>query len=99
MSGRTYPDSAHHMPFSQRTLRVVVAGVGVVDIQRDLFTADGNPRIRVDVVSDFDQYGLAPDGRRYVVENADPGPGVVWVTGYLPDPKTTTVSRETTEGA
>ena len=85
MSDRQIPTYAHHMPRHQRTLRVIIEGVGCVDIDRQLFTADGNPRVRVDVISDFDRYGVAPDGRQYVVENADPGPGVVWVTGYRPD--------------
>jgi hypothetical protein len=73
---------ARHMPHHQRTMRVVVAGIGVVDIER--VTRNGQPAVRVDVISDFDRYGLAPDGRRYVVENGDPGPGVVFMTGERP---------------
>lgn len=80
-------DDVKIMRRGQRRMRIVIEGIGVVDIDRGLTTADGNPRVRVDVVSDFDRYGLAPDGRRYTVENAEPGPGVVWVTGYLPDPE------------
>jgi len=89
---------ARHMPRVQRTMRVVIEGVGVIDIDRGLFTEDGNPRVRIDVLSDFDRYGVAPDGRRYEVENGDPGPGVVFVTGYVPDPEPT-VSRETLKEA
>lgn len=78
-------DAAIRMDDNQRTLRVIVPGVGCVDIDRGLITADGKPRVRVDVISDFDHYGVSPmDGRRYVVENAEPGPGVVWVTGERP---------------
>jgi hypothetical protein len=66
---------------NQRRMRVVIEGIGVVDIDRGLTTADGKPRVRVDVISDFDRYGPAPDGRQYVVENGEPGPGVVFVTG------------------
>lgn len=72
---------ARHMPKHQRTMRVVIEGIGVIDIDRGLRTADGKPRVRVDVISDFDRYGPAPDGLRYVVENGDPGPGVVFITG------------------
>jgi hypothetical protein len=75
---------AIRMDWDQRTLRVIVPGVGCIDIDRGLRTADGMPRVRVDVISDFDRYGPAPDGLRYVVENAEPGPGVVWMTGEQP---------------
>lgn len=96
--------TAVRMPTTQRTMRIVIDGVGIVDIDRGLTTADGNPRVRVDVVSDFDRYGLAPDGRRYTVENAEPGPGVVWVTGHRPDQapvkrRRLNVPRETSKGA
>jgi hypothetical protein len=66
---------------NQRTMRIVIEGIGCIDIDRGLRTADGKPRIRVDVISDFDRYGPAPDGLRYMVENGDPGPGVVFLTG------------------
>ncbi len=75
-------DDVRIMRSSQRTMRVVIEGVGVVDIDRGLLTKDGEPRVRVDVISDFDRFGPAPDGLRYQVENADPGPGVVFVTGH-----------------
>lgn len=75
------------MGFNEESFRVVIAGVGQVDIRRDLRTADGKPRVRVDVISDFDRFGPAPDGLRYVVENGDPGPGVVFITGYAPHPE------------
>jgi hypothetical protein len=81
--------NAVRMPKGQRTLRVVIEGVGVVDIDRGLMSSEGNPRIRVDVMSDFDRFGPAPDGRHYTVENGDPGPGVVFLTGrLLPDSET-----------
>lgn len=64
-----------------RRIRVVIEGIGIIDIDRDLLTNDGKPRMRVDVISDFDRFGPAPDGLRYVVENGVPGPGVVFVTG------------------
>lgn len=70
-----------HMPRGERHLRVVIDGIGAVDIDQGLTTYDGKPRVRVDVASDFDRFGVAPDGLRYVVENGDPGPGVVFVTG------------------
>lgn len=90
-------DAAIRMDDDQRTLRVVVPGVGCVDIDRGLTTADGNPRVRVDVISDFDRFGTSPrDGRRYVVENADHGPGVVYLTGHLPDPEPVNVHEPVT---
>lgn len=76
-------DRVERMAHGTRTMRVVVAGVGQVDIER-LTNAEGQPVIRVDVISDFDRYGPAPDGLRYVVSNGDPGPGVVFVTGEQP---------------
>lgn len=78
-------DRVEYMPHYTRTMRVVVAGVGQVDIER-LTNAQGQPVIRVDVISDFDRYGPAPDGLRYVVKNGDPGAGVVFVTGEQPTP-------------
>lgn len=77
---------AVRMPRNQRHLRVVIEGVGIVDIDRGLITNYGKPRVRVDVISDFDRFGPAPDGLRYVVENGAPGPGVVFVTGEQPTP-------------
>lgn len=74
-------DDVRIMRENQRTMRVVIEGIGVIDIDRGLTTDDGKPRVRVDVISDFDRFGPAPDGRRYVIENADPGPGVVFITG------------------
>ena len=79
-------DRVERMAHGTRTLRVIVAGVGQVDIER-LTNAKGQPVIRVDVISDFDRYGPAPDGLRYVVNNGDPGPGVVFVTGEQPEPE------------
>lgn len=76
-------DDVRIMRKEQRTMRVVIDGIGVVDIDRGLFK-DGHPLVRVDVVSDFDRYGLAPDGRKYTVENGDPGPGVVFLRGAWP---------------
>lgn len=76
-------DRVERMAHETRTMRIIVAGVGQVDIER-LRNAEGQPVIRVDVISDFDRYGPAPDGLRYVVSNGDPGPGVVFVTGEQP---------------
>lgn len=76
-------DRVERMDHDTRTMRVIVAGVGQVDIER-LTNAQGQPVIRVDVISDFDRFGPAPDGRQYVVSNGDPGPGVVFVTGEQP---------------
>lgn len=85
-----------HMRKGTRRIRVVIEGVGVVDIDRGLRTADGKPRMRVDVISDFDRFGPAPDGLRYVVSNGDPGPGVVFVTGEQPEsePDREAIERE-----
>lgn len=58
---------------------------GLVTIATHYVTADGQPRMRVDVESDTPRHGPADDGLSYTVENADPGPGVVWVTGCQPD--------------
>lgn len=89
-------DDVKIMRRTQRTLRVVIEGIGVVDIDRGLRTADGNPRVRVDVISDFTRYGPAPDGLEYVVENGNPGPGVVFVTGRQPErePDREAIERE-----
>jgi len=85
MTSRINPgDHARHMPRHQRTMRIIIEGIGYVDIDRGLMAEGGRPRVRVDVISDFDRYGVAPDGLRYVVANGDPGPGVVFVTGEQP---------------
>lgn len=63
-------------------LRVLLPGrVGTIEIDPTLAKADGSPRVRVDVASDADRYGPADDGLAYTVENGDPGPGVVFLTG------------------
>ena len=63
-------------------VRILLPGcVGVVEIESGLATADGRPRIRVDVISDTPRFGPADDGLSYTVENGDPGPGVVFLTG------------------
>lgn len=85
-------DDVRMMRREQRRMRIVIEGIGTVDVDRGLRTKDGEPRVRVDVISDFDHYGPAPDGLRYQVENGDPGPGVVFMTGRK-------VSRETTTDA
>lgn len=62
-------------------LRVILpGGAGTVEIETGLTRADGAPRIRVDVQSDTQRYGLADGMLDYVVENGDPGPGVVFLT-------------------
>jgi hypothetical protein len=86
------------LPRNQRRMRVVIEGIGIVDIDRGLFTADGKPRVRVDVISDFDRFGPAPDGLRYVVSNGDPGPGVVFVTGEQHPPVDPDVAEAHAEG-
>lgn len=65
---------------------------GLVTVTTHLATEDGHPRMRVDVESDSERYGPADNGLIYTVENGDPGPGVVFLTG---EP----VSRETLKGA
>lgn len=76
-----------------KLIRVVLPdGIGMVEITTGLRTADGKPRVRVDVASDYERYGPARDGLSYTVENGEPGPGVVFLTGE-------TVSRETLKGA
>lgn len=63
-------------------LRVILPGqVGTVEIEVGLTRNDGTPCIRVDVESDAIRFGPASDGRIYTVENGDPGPGVVFLTG------------------
>lgn len=63
-------------------LRVVLpGGAGIVEIETGLTTSDGAPRVRVDVQSDTDWFGVPPGGLAYTVENGDPGPGVVFLTG------------------
>lgn len=63
-------------------LRVVLpGGIGTVEIETGLTTEDGKPRVRVDVESDTPRFGPAFDGLLYTVENGDPGPGVVFLTG------------------
>jgi hypothetical protein len=78
---RTYLMDADGPP----VLRVILpGGVGTVEIETGLTTADGRPRVRVDVTSDTTRYGPATDGNSYAVTNGDPGPGVVFVTGEQP---------------
>jgi hypothetical protein len=68
-------------------LRILLPGrTGTVEIDPTLTRADGAPRIRVDVASDADRYGPADDGLSYEVENGDPGPGVVFLTGHRDTP-------------
>lgn len=75
------PNKQHIMRQGE-VLRVLLPGrTGMVEIDPTLTRADGAPRVRVDVTSDSDRYGPADDGRSYVVENGDPGPGVVFLTG------------------
>lgn len=63
-------------------VRILLPGrTGTVEINTELTDADGAPRIRVDVQSDTARYGPADDGLSYTVENGDPGPGVVFLTG------------------
>lgn len=66
-----------------QALRILLPGLsGTVEIRTDLTTADGAPRVRVDVQSDQPRYGTAAeDGLTYEVENGEPGPGVVFLTG------------------
>lgn len=66
-----------------QALRILLPGLsGTVEIRTDLATANGSPRMRVDVQSDQPRFGpVAEDGLTYVVENGDPGPGVVFLTG------------------
>lgn len=64
-------------------LRVILpGGAGVVEIETGLTTHDGAPRVRIDVESNTDRFGVPPGGLVYAVENGDPGPGVVFLTGY-----------------
>ncbi len=71
-----------HRMAPDQALRVLLpGGTGTVEILTHLTTADGKPRIRVDVRSDTDRYGPAVDGLSYVVETGEPGPGVVFLTG------------------
>jgi hypothetical protein len=79
-------DDVRIMRRSQRKMRIVIEGIGVIDIDRGLHTSDGKPRVRVDVISDFDRFGPSPDGLAYSVENGHPGPGVVFLTGQQPAP-------------
>jgi hypothetical protein len=70
---------------SDRLIRVVLPGIGAVDIETGLTDSAGRPVIRVDVQSDAGRgrlaYGLNPEGIPYAVENGEPGPGVVFLTG------------------
>lgn len=76
-------NSEHHeYRMKPGTLRILLPGrTGTVEINTELHCADGAPRIRVDVQSDAPRFGSADDGLSYAVENGDPGPGVVFLTG------------------
>lgn len=70
-------------------LRILLPGrTGTIEIDTTLTRYDGAPRVRVDVTSDSDRYGPADDGKTYTVENGDPAPGVVFLTGTRPDEET-----------
>lgn len=74
-----------HIMRQGEVLRVLLPeGVGMVEIEPGLVTADGKPRVRVDVTSDTTRYGPASDGNSYTVTNGDPGPGVVFLTAEQP---------------
>jgi hypothetical protein len=69
-----------------QTVRVILPdGAGTVEIDTSLTEQPGgNPRHRIDVVSDQPKYGrIARDGRTYVAENQRPG--VVFLTGRPPE--------------
>lgn len=76
-------DREHHeYRMKPGTLRILLPGrTGTIEIDTELHRADGTPRVRVDVQSDTPRYGPADDGLSYTVENGDPGPGVVFLTG------------------
>jgi hypothetical protein len=77
----TAPHKQHIMRQGE-VLRILLPGrTGTVEIDATLTRADGAPRIRVDVQSDAERFGPADDGLSYTVENGDPGPGVVFLTG------------------
>lgn len=80
---------AHEYRMTPGTLRILLPGrTGTVEIDTELHRADGAPRIRVDVQSDAERYGPADDGLSYTVENGDPGPGVVFLTGIRNEKET-----------
>lgn len=54
---------------------------GLVTINTDALHPGSGTRMRVDIESGTPRFGPADDGLRYTVENGDPGPGVVFLTG------------------
>jgi hypothetical protein len=75
------PDRTIKVKPNERLVRVLLPnGEGTVDIMLGLETVDGRERVRVDVQSDFERYGPDRNGRRWAVENGEPGPGVVFLT-------------------
>lgn len=53
-------------------LRIIVPG-GVIDINASLKDSEGNPVVRVDVVSDAPRFGPDKDGREWEPINGDAG--------------------------
>jgi hypothetical protein len=82
------PDTTVIMRPTDRLVRIVLPdGVGMVEIQTGIHIGD-DPRIRVDVTSDQPRYGAtAKDGRAYRVENSQAAEGVVYLTGFEPEPE------------
>jgi hypothetical protein len=69
------------MKLTTGEFRVIVPG-GTVEISVDLADSDGNPVVRVDVVSDTPRFGPDKEGRLW--EPVNGAPGVVRLVGTKP---------------